>query len=74
MKMDHGKWAGRKHTLRTWVAKLGEEFGEVNRELSDPDGVSIKQLRKAKEELEHLEFISKWFRNDIERRLAEGAK
>lgn len=60
--MNYKKWHfNNRRPLRQWIAKLGEEFGEVVRELSK-DEVSDMRITRAVEELEHVEFIASQMR------------
>ena len=66
--MNRKKWEGAAYSNAYWFAKLGEEFGEVADE-------QVKAMEKGDdyddktmiEELEHVEFIARCFRQDLER-------
>lgn len=68
--MRHHRWKDKTHPQGLWFAKLGEEFGEVAREVvEDIRGVPTVGAPTAKliKELEHVEFIAKCWREDIMR-------
>lgn len=67
--MDRSKWEGKPHSTRRWLGKLAEEHGEVGKELSCAN-VSKREIKRAMVELEHVEFIARCFREDLERRLS----
>lgn len=68
--MRRKNWKGQTHPVARWIAKLVEETGEVGQELARHTLPSVKDYERAITELEHVEFIAKCFREDLERRLA----
>lgn len=64
--MKRKQWQGQHHSSEMWLAKLGEEFGEVSKayvQLLRGKGTLVHLL----EELEHVEFIARCAREDIEK-------
>ena len=67
--MKRRQYEGQSYSNEFWFTKLGEEFGEVARELVDIfKGDSERPVGKLIKELEHVEFIARCFREDIARR------
>jgi hypothetical protein len=77
--MKRSNWEGQSHSTGRWIAKLAEEVGEVGKEIADRPtmqhlpggGKDLKAIRRTITELEHVEFIAKCFREDLERRIAQ---
>lgn len=65
--MKRYEYEGRSHTQEVWFAKLGEEFGDVAREIVDNLKEPKFNTGKLRKELEHVEFIARCFREDLER-------
>jgi len=66
--MKRHQYEGQSYSKEFWFAKLCEEIGEVARNLVDnlkEPGFNNGKLIK---ELEHVEFIGRCFREDMERR------
>lgn len=67
------KWENQDHPRERWLAKLGEEFGEVSREVVEEirDDATPGKRRKARErlyeELGHLVFIAECWMDQLER-------
>jgi len=83
--MKRKNWEGKTHSTLRWISKLAEEVGEVGKEIADaPGAFSISEatsslpiensrcITRAIMELEHVEFIAKNFREDLQRRLARN--
>lgn len=78
--MNRRKWSERSRmpfslSPHEWFAKLGEEFGEVGKELAELTEARMqfndKNARRAEnrmiEELSHVEFIARCMRVNIEK-------
>jgi hypothetical protein len=71
--MNKKKWRDRPHTTLEFLAKLGEEFGEVSRVVTDEfDGDGAPDVLPSEnfidgmiEELEHVSFIADCWRHRL---------
>lgn len=68
--MKRRQYEGASYSDEFWLAKLGEEFGEVAREVVDNLKADEPPINRGKlvKELEHVEFIARCFREDVQRR------
>jgi NTP pyrophosphatase (non-canonical NTP hydrolase) len=65
--MKKQQYENRSYKTEFWFAKLAEEFGEVAREVVDIAKLKPRE-RNLIEELEHVEFIARCFREDLMQR------
>lgn len=71
--MKRSQWVGQDHPRERWLAKLGEEFGEVCNEVVEEirDIAKITERREARrrlaDELGHVILIASCWRDQLQR-------